>query len=337
MINFLLAASELPITETDDQIPDHVLMSESDQCSRFSIPRPISTGLSEISETSHEPISLNTTDNTDEKQESSGSESTEYEEIEIEVTASESEYESEDNQAEEVKEKVPTPISSDKSDSNPTASSKSNSNSMKSVIESTAHLEKQIDDHEKVNDENKSDSETCSSSSEYEEIEIEVTDSDASTESESELENEMSKNNSNNSKHCETSLASISSFRDTTDRASSTTSEESLDLLETYSICTAKSFPLQAPKPSEKQAKVLERTVSQNSLNEITKQMEHFQQLGSNSSFTNLVGRDMRKSTGNLNRIKSSYRRKPVLRRTNSLQVKFFQRFIIYTNIFRNE
>ena len=310
-------------------------MSESDQCSRFSIPRPISTGLSEISETSHEPISLITTDNTDEKLESTDSESTEYEEVEIEVTASESEYESDDNQIEEVKEKVPTPISSDKSDSNPTASSKSNSNSMKSVIESTAHLEKQANEQKEENNENKS--ETCSSSSEYEEIEIEVTDSDASTESESEFENETSKNNSNNSKHCETSLASISSFRDTTDRASPTTSEDSVDLLETYSICTAKSFPLQASKPSEKQVKVLERTVSQNSLNEIAKQMEHFQQLGSNSSFTNLVGRDMRKSTGNLNRMKSGFRRKPVLRRTNSLQVTCFQNFVIDNIIFRNK
>ena len=58
---FLKATSEFPITETDDQIPDNVL--ESDQCSRFSVPRPISTGLSEISETSHEPLSLNEIEN----------------------------------------------------------------------------------------------------------------------------------------------------------------------------------------------------------------------------------------------------------------------------------
>ena len=296
-------------------------MSESDQCSRFSIPRPLSAGLSEISETSHEPISM-VSENTSSKnrEPSSSSESTEYEEIEIEVTASESECDDDDQQQQD--EKVPTPTNSDKSDSNPTASSKSNSNSMKSVIESTAHAHTNVaEKSEEKAEEHEDNKSTCSSSSEYEEIEIEVTDSEA-TSSESESD-DVSKNNSNNSKHVETSLASISSFRDTTDRNSSS-SESSFDdeILETYSICPAKSFPIQR-RPSNKTAQqILERSVSQNSLNDTPRQMAHFQRLGSNSSFQNLVGRDMRRSTSHIDRRGNrSYTLGRKLRRSNSLQV----------------
>ena len=73
---------------------------------------------------------------------------------------------------------------------------------MKSVIESSVMLSKKQENTEpEVEEVNE---ETCSSSSEYEEVEVEVTDSDQSSSDE-----ELSKNNSNNSKHVETSLASI--------------------------------------------------------------------------------------------------------------------------------